>query len=150
MKTAHRLWSHFSLFQYFDTVAALWLCVAVQSDWSVRLKLSVAHCAQGAYSLLGGSHRICSLITAAVTQHTGLIPDRQISMTATLSRTSLLQASLCHCWYRPMSLRGNVAWIKISQSAVLHDMTVPPRVWLRAGGDGGGTVGLNSWMYNSS
>ena len=32
--------------------------------------------------------RIVSLITAAVTQHTGLIPDRKISVTATLSLTS--------------------------------------------------------------
>lgn len=85
-RPANSHWSHFSLFHYFDTVAALWLSAAVQSDWSVRLKLSVPHCAQGAYAPLGGSHRIRSLITAAVTQHTGSNPARQISVTASLSR----------------------------------------------------------------
>lgn len=77
--TANRLWSHFSQFHYFDTVTALWLSAAVQLDWSVRLKLSVPRCTQGAY-------------TPDVRQHRSLIPDRQISVTATLSRTSLLQA----------------------------------------------------------
>lgn len=48
--TANRLWSHFSQFHYFDTVTALWLSAAVQLDWSVRLKLSVPRCTQGAYS----------------------------------------------------------------------------------------------------
>lgn len=86
-RPANSHWSHFSLFHYFDTVAALWLSAAVQSDWSVRLKLSVPHCAQGAYAPLGGSHRIRSLITAAVTQHTGSNPARQISVTASLSRS---------------------------------------------------------------
>lgn len=105
------------------------------------------HCTQGAYSPLGGSHRICSLITAAVTQHTGLIPDRQISVTATLSLTSLLQASFCQRRCRPMSLRGNVAWIKIPQSAVLHDMTEPPSLTESRGEM---VVGLLAWIHESA
>lgn len=69
---------------------------------------------------LGGSHRISSLITAVVTQHTGLNPDRQISATATLSRTSLPKDSLCQRQSRPMSLRNHNLRHNPSQSSAMR------------------------------
>lgn len=151
VRAADRLQSHFSPFHHADTVAALWLCVAVQSDWSVRLKLSVPHCAQAAYSPAGRQpQNLLSNNSSGDAAHrldSWPANQRDSYFKPHIPRSGppsvIAGAVPCH-------LRGNVAWIKSPQSGVLHDMTEPPSLTEGPGGDCGGTVGVNSWICNSS
>lgn len=129
VRPADRLWSHFSLFHHFDSVAALWLCGS-----TVRLitgeNFLLLHCTQGAYP-----H------TQPPPPPAGRQPQTQLFNNSSCDAARTLEsrpANRRDSYFKPHIAAPGTPLsspvpslcreIKIPESAALHDVTETPNL----------------------